>query len=101
LQRSGAGQWIAQNVARGDIAISADSFMSLASLAASAGKRAILPVVSGDAHPGLERLETVCEVPPVPIWVACHVDLEKSGRLSKARAIIAAALKDEMNRLQG
>jgi DNA-binding transcriptional LysR family regulator len=90
LARSTAAGWMAAHA--GDVRMSADSFMTLAALARQGWGRTLLPDFVGDATPGLVRLEEPEGLGPVPIWVASHVDFARSGRLRRARSLIAKAL---------
>lgn len=101
LGRSPAADWMRRNCSGDPVEMSADSFLVVASLAAESGCRALLPVFLGDSWPGLTRIDVPNDLPPVPIWVATHVDLEKSGRLSKARRFLIEEFGSMSDRLSG
>ncbi len=90
--RSPAGRWLQENA--GPPEISADSFLTLAGLAAQGAGRALLPCVYGDRFPGLTRLPLADDIPPTPIWVACHVDYARSGRLRRVRKHLAQGFRE-------
>lgn len=92
LSRSPFASWLRRKATAPSVI--ADSFLTLAALAAQGRGKALLPVYVGDAWPGLQRLELPAELDPVPVWIASHVDYAKSGRLLKARRFIASALAD-------
>ena len=97
--RSTAGLWLRDQAKSSDI--SADSFLTLAALAANGNGRALLPCWLGDGNPKLIRLSVVDEIAPVPIWVASHVDYSQSGRLRKVRKHLVEALRKIEPRLMG
>ena len=99
--RSVAGEWLERRSRSHRPRLSADSFTLLATLAALGRGRALLPVFLGDDWPGLERLDVPEDIDPVPLWVATHVDLAKSGRLRRACDYLVAALQREAARLSG
>lgn len=101
IARSVAGDWLRHAAAHDDTALSTDSFMMLAGLAAQGRGRAILPVFLADAWPRLVRLDIPVDIPPIPIWVASHVDLFHSGRLRRARTFLADALAARTSQLMG
>ena len=89
--RSVAGDWLRSQGA--GAMISADSFTTLAGLAADGVGTAILPVFFGDTWPGLRRLAVLKDMPATSVWVASHVDYAKSGRLVRVRKHLSASLK--------
>ncbi len=92
LARSGAAAWWRER--SGECTLAADSFMTLATLAAEGRGRAILPSFVGETWPGLIRVERPKAIKPLPVWVASHVDFARSGRLVKARRYIRDQLAD-------
>ena len=89
IARSSAGGWRDQLSNSAPSLLGSDSFLMLAALAAQGRGMAVLPCFVGDAFPGLIRMAEPEELPMASIWVASHVDLAESGRLRKARNIIA------------
>lgn len=89
--RSVAGDWLREH--GGAAMISADSFATLAGLAAHGAGVAILPVCLGDFWPGLHRVGMPGDLPEVTVWVASHVDYARSGRLVRVRKHLGASLK--------
>lgn len=101
IGRSRAQEWLERHVGPGTFPLSADSFVSLAGMAAQGRGRAVLPVFLGDSWPGLQRLDILDSIPPTPIWVASHVDLMQSGRLKRSRGLLSEALAAEEPYLMG
>ncbi len=93
LVRTKAATWWRNEV--GECDVTADSFLTLAALAADAKGKTVLPTFVGETWPGLVRLGLIKEVPLVPVWVASHVDFARSGRLVKARRIIGEHLRQK------
>ena len=100
IARTAAADWLREKTKRQNIAMSCDSFVMLAGLAAEGKGRVVLPAFLGDAWPGLKCHELL-DIPPVPVWVASHVDLAHSGRLRRARRYLSAALAADGPRLMG
>lgn len=90
LARSVAAGWLSAQP--GGTVLSADSFLTLAALAREGRGRTLLPDYVGEATPGLIRIGEPEGLAPVPIWVASHVDFARSGRLKRARGVIAKSL---------
>jgi len=78
-----------------------DSFLTLRALAEEGMGRVMLPKFLGNASDKLVKVTPVLDVPPVPIYVASHVDLADAPRLRQARARIAMALEAEEAMLLG
>ncbi len=91
--RSVAAEWLRRQ--KGTTTLSADSFVTLAALAAAGAGRALLPTIVGDNWQGLQRLDLPTELPEVPIWVASHVDFATSGRLRRVRRHLAEHIAKE------
>ncbi len=97
--RSSAGAWL-----RGQTSqpiMTADSFVTLAGIAAQGLGRAVLPAILGDHWPGLMRLSLPEDMAPVPLWVASHADYAQSGRLRRVRRILSDVIAAETPRLLG
>lgn len=92
IQRSKAADWLDRHTTHADRLLSADSFLTLAALAAEGAGRAILPTFVGRRTPGLIPIDSPHSLPSVPIWVVCHRDLARSGRLSKSRRFLVDRL---------
>ena len=97
--RSVAGGWL--RAKKGPVRVRADSFVTLAGLAAAGAGRALLPVLLGDYWRGLERLSLAEDLPETPIWVASHVDYAKSGRLRRVRKFLVEAITAQHAALSG
>ncbi|MEQ9038430.1 MAG: LysR family transcriptional regulator [Silicimonas sp.] len=101
IARSRGGEWVRRITGAGEPGLSSDSFIVLAGLAAAGRGKAILPLFVGDAWDGLHRVDVLDDIPPTPLWVASHVDLQESGRLKRARKYLADALAAQEGRLLG
>lgn len=101
LGRSMVAAWMATGLAPDAVQGGADSFMTLAAMAAAGLGQTILPCVIGDADPRLRRVWDVVPEMSVPIWVALHADLQGVPRLHAAGALLAAAIAEEAPRLAG
>ncbi len=103
IGRSHAGQKLREELERRHVLFTAasDSFLTLRALAEEGMGRAMLPVFLGNASGKLRRIPPVLEVPPVPVFVASHVDLADAPRLRQARSRIAMALEAEEDMLMG
>ena len=94
-----ARRWL--RAQKGAVVLRADSFVTLAGLAAAGAGRAVLPVILGDRWPGLERQFLPEDLPDTPVWVASHVDYAKSGRLRRVRRLLVEAIAAEEGALLG
>ena len=97
--RSSAGAWLRTQTTQP--ILTADSFVTLAGIAADGLGRAVLPAILGDRWPGLVRLALPEDLPAVPIWVASHADYAQSGRLRRVRRILCEAMAGDVPRLMG
>lgn len=91
--RAPVGRWLAENVPPERIGPAASSFVALREMARAGLGVAILPTVLGDGMAGLDRVDRGLPVLSVPVWVACHRDLDGIPRLDRARAALVAALR--------
>lgn len=103
IGRSHPGQKLREELERRHVRFMAasDSFLTLRALAEEGMGRVMLPKFLGNASDKLVRVTPVLDVPPVPIYVASHVDLADAPRLRQARARIAMALEAEEAMLLG
>jgi DNA-binding transcriptional LysR family regulator len=91
--RAPVGRWMAENLPQDRIGPSASSFVALREMARAGLGAAILPDVLGQGADGLEPLARDMPQITVPVWVACHRDLDGIPRLDKARAALTSALR--------
>jgi DNA-binding transcriptional LysR family regulator len=84
---------MAENLPQDRIGPSASSFVALREMARAGLGAAILPDVLGQGADGLEPLARDMPQITVPVWVACHRDLDGIPRLDKARAALTSALR--------
>lgn len=91
LARTPAAAWVREQ--KGQVTMTADSFLTLAALARAGRGRTLLPDYVGRSMEGLIEIGRPNGLEPVPIWVASHVDFARSGRLKKARTLIARELR--------
>jgi DNA-binding transcriptional LysR family regulator len=101
LSRTVPAAWLRDQAEGEGFAARADSFVTLAALAAAGTGRAVLPCIVGDRTPGLVRLEAGGPLPSVPIWVASHADLVDAPRLKAVRRALAAGLAGMAEALLG
>jgi DNA-binding transcriptional LysR family regulator len=97
--RSTAGAWLRAQPCQP--ILTADSFLTLAGIAAQGLGRAVLPVVLGDRWPGLTRVSLPEDLKPVPLWVASHADFAQSGRLRRVRRVLSDVIAEFAPRLMG
>ncbi|SPF80423.1 LysR family transcriptional regulator [Pseudoprimorskyibacter insulae] len=102
LAQSLPGRWMAHHIAPEQINGQADSFCVLAKLAQAGMGMAILPCVLGDSLSGVARCSGT-GMPPtsVPLWVACHADLEDNPRILGLRRALASSLRRMAPQLKG
>jgi DNA-binding transcriptional LysR family regulator len=101
LGRTAVAAWLAQQPDSGQVAGAADSFVALHALARAGAGRAILPCILGDGAAGLRRIQNHPQLPRVPIWVACHIDLADAPRLRTVRRALADGLAARASELAG
>lgn len=91
--RAPVGRWMAENVPQHRIGPSASSFVVLREMARAGMGAAILPDILGEGADGLERVTREMPEITVPVWVACHRDLDGIQRIDTARTALTAALR--------
>lgn len=96
LSRSKAAEFMAEELAPGEIVNGADSFPVLREMVAAGLGKAILPNCLGDPDPRVERLHQGPNEVSVPVWVASHADLADAPRLRNTRKRIAEALEPRL-----
>ncbi len=101
LARLGPAKWLAARTDPGDAIAVADSFLVLAQMALCGAGRAVLPCFVGDRQVGLHRLEQLPEAFQVPVWVACHEELNTVARLSAVRRHLVVSLRERSGELAG
>ena len=94
-------RWMAENLPAGQVIARADSFLTLAAMAAGGLGRAILPVIVGEAWPALRRCPDGVGPMSVGLWVASHADLAEVPRIRRVRALLHEALERAAPRLAG
>ena len=96
LSRSKAAEFMAKELAPGEIVNGADSFPVLREMVAAGLGKTILPNCLGDPDPRVERLHQGPNEVNVPVWVASHTDLADAPRLRNTRRRIAEALEPRL-----
>lgn len=81
LARAAPAAWLDANVTQEELRGSADSFQVLARMVTEGQGTAILPCLLGDRIADAERLPEVFPERAVPLWVACHLDLQDVPRI--------------------
>lgn len=87
-----AGRWIETNVPENEIVARVDSFPAAARLVAEGLGLGVVPRILAETVPGLRR--ATIDMPPleIPLWVACHADMENAPRFRRLRAELGSAL---------
>lgn len=98
LSRSVAGTWMAKNITADMVCATADSFLTLASLAQRGQGISILPTFVGDATPGLQEKTDAIPALTVPVWVAHHVEAKMTHELNEVRSNLTAFLEEYLKR---
>lgn len=89
--QSTAGEWqFSRNQA--GFEVSADSFLTLANLAAEGMGLALLPIFVGQKTPGLVAVPEFPEGPEIGIWVATHKDFRQQADIEVLLSFFAEAL---------
>jgi DNA-binding transcriptional LysR family regulator len=95
LSRSVAGKWMDENIPADQLAIAADSFLTLQSMAALGHGIAILPCFVGDSDARLVRRPDIMPVLSVPIWVAHHVDAVETQQMRAVKRCLLQFLAEQ------
>ncbi len=90
LGGSVVAQWMTHVISPDRIAARADSFLILREMAAAGQGCAILPRVLGDPDPRLIRKEAGMPDMSIPVWVACHRDLQGVPRIQTLMQAVSA-----------
>lgn len=99
--RSVAAVWIEGNIDPSSIVGAADSFLILREMVASGQGATLLPCYVGNDDSRLVRVEGKIPEMAVPLWVASHVDLAHTPRISTVRDLLARGLLAMAGRLSG
>lgn len=92
LATTAAARWMKHAVAAAPIAARADTFTTLARLAAAGLGAALLPCYLGDGWPGLRRLRAVVADVTTELWVLTHEDLRRTARVHAVMEHLTTAL---------
>lgn len=100
LGRSPVGVW-AQSIPEEQIVARADSFVTLARLAATGLGLTMIPSILGDAAEDLERAPGHPHQQETGLWVASHPDLRRTPRIAACVSAMADALREHANWIAG
>ena len=93
LARTDAARWMAEMIAPNQTGPGADSFLTLAAMAAQGLGQAVLPRLIGDGNPGLVRLDAGMPAFAVPIWVARPTEGQPTAAVRATEAALIAHLQ--------
>lgn len=94
------GRWMADEVPDARVVLRADSFTTLARLAAAGLGVAALPCYLGDPWPGLARVRGAVAT-TTELWILTHEDLRRTARVHALTEHLARALGDARPLLEG
>lgn len=97
LSRSVAATWIDANVSADQITTSADSFLTLQSMAALGLGIAVLPCFIGDRDKRLTRLPNVMSRLSVPLWVAHHAEAIETQQMRIVKHRLIRFLSEQID----
>ena len=101
LTRSAPSRWLIETARADEIVAAADSFVALTGLARQGLGRAVLPCCLGDREADLQRLDTPGDIASVPIWVACHQEMQGVARIAAVQRFLVEGLAARAERLAG
>lgn len=101
LSRTVPARWLEANASADVTGDGADSFLTLARMAALGRGIALLPVYLGAAEPGLVEMTGATPEIYVDLWVASHVDLAQVPRFARMRRLLCDEIAAEFARLNG
>lgn len=101
LSRTVPARWLAANVSADAMGDGADSFLTLARMAALRRGIALLPVYLGAAERELVEMTGATPELWVDLWVASHVDLAPVPRFARMRRLLCDEIAAEFARLNG
>ena len=101
LARAAPAAWLEANVTQAELRGAADSFQVLARMVAEGQGTAILPCLLGDRIADVERLPQTFPERAVPLWVACHLDLQDVSRIRLVQQQLLQWLKKKAPAIGG
>jgi DNA-binding transcriptional LysR family regulator len=101
LAGTAVGRWMRRTLPAAPLAARADSFTTLARLAAAGLGVAALPCYLGDGWPGLRRVRGRLADVTTELWVLTHADLRRTARVHAVMEHLTAALTAQRARLEG
>ena len=101
LSSASFGQWVQQNVSDHQIAMTADTFVSLLPGVKAGIGVSVLPCLLADHEPELEPFPLVKESFSVGVWVATHRDLVNSPKIQMAASFFADELIKRRQLIEG
>jgi DNA-binding transcriptional LysR family regulator len=101
LARAAPAAWLEANVTQAELRGAADSFQVLARMVSEGQGTAILPCLLGDRITDAERLPQIFPERSVPLWVACHSDLQDVARIRSVQQHLLQWLKKKAPAIGG
>ncbi|GAA6207395.1 LysR family transcriptional regulator [Cognatishimia sp. WU-CL00825] len=101
IARGTVGQEVTAHIAGQKIAAKADTYLVAARLARQGIGRTALPCFVGDVESGLRRVDIDCALPSIPLWVACHTELQDAPRVRRLRARMVDEMKTAAIKTKG
>lgn len=101
LERTVPARWLAAHVPADQLGDGADSFLTLAEMAALGRGMALLPCYIGDKDPRLVPVAGVAPPLSVNLWIASHTDLAAVPRIALMRRQLAERFAADADQLEG
>jgi DNA-binding transcriptional LysR family regulator len=101
LAGTAAARWIASELAGIEVAVRADSFVTMAALAEAGLGLAALPCYLGDRSPRLARLSLPIEAMRTGLWLLTHEQLRRTARVRTFMEFVGAALARRRKAIEG
>jgi DNA-binding transcriptional LysR family regulator len=101
LARAAPAAWLEANVTQAELRGAADSFQVLARMVSEGQGTAILPCLLGDRITDAERLPQIFPERSVPLWVACHSDLQDVAHIRSVQQHLLQWLKKKAPAIGG
>ncbi|MDA4844111.1 LysR family transcriptional regulator [Hoeflea poritis] len=101
LSASPVGEWMSRNVAPGQIAMTADTFVAVRDCALAGIGIAVLPCCLGDTSRGLVRLTGPISEMDTSLWVLTHSDIRGAARVKAFNEFVTRELRAKSALLEG
>lgn len=101
LRGSPVGAWMADNVPRERIVLTADTFVAVHGCAVAGGGLAVLPCCLGDQSQTLVRLMPPPEDMLSSLWVLTHEDVRNAARVKAFNEFMSRGLRSKADLMEG